>query len=115
MPFCSTSSITCVYLASKTEEDRKEVDFIIDISHPPSPTLPANSPQLRDAKKKLREEILSLEYVLLDGLKFHLHLFQPHQALTGVMIDIQVGQSTFFHKKRSLVGGHYFFGLVAHC
>jgi hypothetical protein len=61
-------------LATKTEENRKEIDYIVSKAFPG-----AN-----------KEEILSLEYVLLDGLKFHLHLFLPLHPLKGFVIDMQV-------------------------
>eukprot|EP01126_Amoeba_proteus_P002129 TRINITY_DN10668_c0_g1_i1.p1 TRINITY_DN10668_c0_g1~~TRINITY_DN10668_c0_g1_i1.p1 ORF type:complete len:185 (-),score=34.09 TRINITY_DN10668_c0_g1_i1:477-986(-) len=64
---------TCIYLACKTEEERRDIKSM-------SEALPEVN----------AEEVLSLEYVLLDALKFHLHVYLPYHPLTGFVYDIQV-------------------------
>jgi cyclin H len=65
---------TCVYLACKVEEERRELREIVG--------------ELRQAQLPI-EAYLDAEFVLLDGLRFHLEVFHAFNPLTGFILDIQ--------------------------
>eukprot|EP01125_Pyxidicula_operculata_P015137 TRINITY_DN5111_c0_g1_i1.p1 TRINITY_DN5111_c0_g1~~TRINITY_DN5111_c0_g1_i1.p1 ORF type:complete len:284 (+),score=38.68 TRINITY_DN5111_c0_g1_i1:18-869(+) len=65
---------TCVFIAAKVEEERKEIRSFIDRCGYP---------------KLTHDSLVSTEYILLDGLKFHLDVIHPYMPLEGFYVDMQ--------------------------
>lgn len=68
---------TCVVLASKVEEERKNNNRTLQF-------MQREMPSALDVNL-----ILELEYVILDALQFQLEIYTPLPALTGFCLDLQ--------------------------
>jgi len=69
---------TCVLLASKAEEERKDNNKTFQFMY-----------HNRGTAEIDEKAVLALEYVILDALKFHIEVFTPYLPLTGFCIDLQ--------------------------